>query len=1045
MKTTVARLISRFKSAPRIVRISSYLVMTYAFYAIIVGLALPAAIQSQAPKKLTELTGREVRIEKVAINPFILRVRVDGFSIAEQKQANSFVSLKQLELEINFWQSIFALAPVIDHLTLSQPDISIARLSTSDSETLFNFSSILNHMAKQQAENPDQDSQAAQETSAEVFPLIAHSIEIQQASFNFSDNITGARLGYKNIGFTLNNLSTREFTLSTPELQQSSANPPVLNSSANLYTLAITGADQSQLNLEGQFQLQPVEAKGKLNLTGVQLAPFWPLSDNLIKAELNKGEVNFATEYHLKQAGELFNFSSEKGHFSLSGLEFVHNDTPKVKTEKLEVNDIELSSSEKNVNVAGIKLSDLWADAKLSDNGVDLADLFTPKAGPSTQAAAAEPEADKADEEAWLVKLNAFEMANTDIHLKEQFVSQGVHWRIYPLNISTGKVISDLSQPLDYKLDLGVSSDTSQKPQQQLGQFSSQGKLDASNQSADGSIKLTKLDLKQFQPYLDPHLNLILDSGTTSTEGNFSANSKGKATYNGRASIDNLLIKDTLKNEPLVKWQAMSVNSVKFDQQGNSLDIDTITFNQPYAKVLIAEDKRTNIGEVVKSEPAASENSPEQNEAAVTDSETTAKAEPEQSAGNESGLAMNINKIEIVNGSAFFSDEALKPNFASGIHNLEGYIKQLSSTPGTTAEVDLKGKIDKYAPISLTGEVNPLVQPPYLDLDFKLDSAELTSVNPYSGTYAGYYIDKGQLSLDIKYRLEQNQLEGKNHILVDQLQLGKRSESELATSLPVSLAIALLQDRNGVIDLGFEVAGDTENPEFSIGGIVAKAIVNIITKAVTAPFSLLSNLVGSEEELNFIEFDPGIATLNSAGENRLEKLAKALQSRPQLRVNVEGSVLPADDSRALAEMSLQKKLLTESGLTELPEDLTASRIPQSGPLTLALEKLFTQELKQDLAAERAKAEQKVLESTEAGAEIDQEQVTTLLNIGMYNQLLNAQEISEHDLGSLAETRAQAVKAFLVGNEIEPGRIFILDSKTELKKEQSQALLTLDAG
>ena len=129
--------------------------------------------------------------------------------------------------------------------------------------------------------------------------------------------------------------------------------------------------------------------------------------------------------------------------------------------------------------------------------------------------------------------------------------------------------------------------------------------------------------------------------------------------------------------------------------------------------------------------------------------------------------------------------------------------------------MDLKGKIDKYAPVTLQGEINPLLQKPYLDLDLVFKSVELTTVNPYSGTYAGHYIDKGQLSLALNYQLQDNQLIGKNHLVIDQLQLGKPSESDLATSLPISLAIAILQDRNGVIDLGLEVSGDVDNPDFS--------------------------------------------------------------------------------------------------------------------------------------------------------------------------------------------------------------------------------------
>ncbi len=194
----------------------------------------------------------------------------------------------------------------------------------------------------------------------------------------------------------------------------------------------------------------------------------------------------------------------------------------------------------------------------------------------------------------------------------------------------------------------------------------------------------------------------------------------------------------------------------------------------------------------------------------------------------------------------------------------------MSSVPGTKASVDISGNIDRYAPVKVKGEINPLLDQPYLDLDVIFQSVELTTVNPYSGTYAGHYIDRGQLSLSLNYQLENNQLKGSNHVVIDQLQLGKASESDLATDLPISLAIALLQDSDGVIDLGVEVSGDVDDPEFSLGAVIWSTISNIITKAVTAPFSFIAGLADSDDELNVIEFEFGANTLTTDEQEKLQ-------------------------------------------------------------------------------------------------------------------------------------------------------------------------------
>jgi len=197
---------------------------------------------------------------------------------------------------------------------------------------------------------------------------------------------------------------------------------------------------------------------------------------------------------------------------------------------------------------------------------------------------------------------------------------------------------------------------------------------------------------------------------------------------------------------------------------------------------MITEDKRTNIGELIRAEPlgdnSAAQSQTKQSQANEAPQQTAAKEKNTAKTAADKAFKLDIGSIAIKSGSAYFADNSLTPNFASGIEGLEGKISHLSSTPGTKASVDIKGKIDKYAPVTLRGEVNPLLEKPYLDLDLVFKSVELTSVNPYSGTYAGYYIDKGQLSLALNYQLEDNQLKGDNHLVIDQLKLGKPSDSD---------------------------------------------------------------------------------------------------------------------------------------------------------------------------------------------------------------------------------------------------------------------------
>ncbi|EPW3765682.1 DUF748 domain-containing protein [Vibrio fluvialis] len=1037
MPNALSNLAQRFKKAPKYVRYGTYALSAYGLYALTLGLITPAVLQAKVPELLGQQLGRTVVLNEVRINPFLLRARINGFAIQEANGQDAFTQFDQLEVEVSFWKSVFSLTPTVDHMTLTGPQIALQRLSAGE-QARFNFSDIVDTLQANAQQTPPEKT-ATSEPDSTIPAFRIGSIQIAEGKFHFKDDVTGANLNYEGLNLNLSQFDSQAYSLTLPQNTQDKNTE--LATAANHYNFVIQGIDNSELSLKGQFQLAPLEIEGDIALKGLTLPPFWPFTADQMKAAVTDGAINFSAHYLAAHQTDTLSYQLSDGQFSLTNLVVSDGKAAKVKLPSLSVNGIGLKSETQIVDIADIQMKGLWVDAQFTRQGLDLQTLFEPKQA-KKEPTAAVPKTSTNDTDStapsWLVRLNQFAMTDTDINVKESAQSDGVFWRVFPMSVTTGAVVSDLSQPIDYDVSLAVSSNSRSQPEKSRGEIKTSGSVDAKALSAQGKLAISDLDLSQLQPYLKPYVNLHLSKGLLSTAGNYSGDSQGKATYQGTASVDNLLIRDTLQNQPLVKWQAMNIDSLNFDAQKNALKINTITFNAPYAKVMIAKDKRTNIGNIVveSKAPAAKPASGSQKQA------VSVKASTSQS--KEQPLAIDIAAIKLVNGSAYFADNSLTPNFASGIESLQGSIRHLSSTPGTKAQVDIAGKIDKYAPVTLKGEINPLIEKPYLDLDLVFKSVELTSVNPYSGTYAGYYIDKGQLSLALNYKLDNNQLEGNNHLVIDQLKLGKPSESDLATSLPLTLAIAILQDKDGVIDLGVQVSGDVDDPDFSFGSVILKALTNIIVKAVTAPFSLLANLVGSDEELNHVAFAFGATELDKDEQERLTKLAEALDSRPGLKLSIAASVSEADDSKALAEMQVQQSLLEQSGLDVLPADFSASRISESAPLADAVESLAKKQLGLNIREERNKVEQQLTERAE-GKEITKDQIQTTLMLGLYNQLVNATDIAPNQLGNLAEERAKAVKAYLVDQaNIAPERVFLLDSKTHLKTEDSGAELTVGA-
>jgi hypothetical protein len=283
-------------------------------------------------------------------------------------------------------------------------------------------------------------------------------------------------------------------------------------------------------------------------------------------------------------------------------------------------------------------------------------------------------------------------------------------------------------------------------------------------------------------------------------------------------------------------------------------------------------------------------------------------------------MPMTIGTVRVIDGSVNYADFWIQPNFAVGIQALNGTIDGLSSDPKSRAKVKLEGKVDRYAPVSITGELNLMAATVYTDIKMSFKGLELTTMTPYSGHFAGYKIDKGKLSVDLSYKVDQRKLDAEQHFVIDQLQLGEAVESPEAVHLPLKLAVALLKDRNGVIDLPLPITGSLDDPQFKLGPIIWHAIVNLLEKAVTAPFAAIGRLFGGHgEELKFVDFAPGSAVLDASSKQKLDALTKALQEHDQLKLDVPIVYSQELDGPVLAKQKLDQKLIARANGNKPPK------------------------------------------------------------------------------------------------------------------------------
>ena len=1163
---------SRFSAKPKWFRLSTYLVLIYLTYALLIGVVTPAVLKAKLPNIVKENIGRDAAVEDIAINPFLLKIEVTNFVIYPnihssnesednaviQNQENHFFSVGNVSLDVGFWQSLFTFTPAVESLTIDEPFVSIARLSESEDTQIFNFSDILTHVEKRSTKASEEPN----DTSEGQIPRITlRDFALNEGRVVIEDKVTNTLLDYPELSVDLQDLDTHA-PISSSNVGNKNANPKSDKSESdqskgklafNQYQFNLLTAEKGNIAIDGEFQLSPLKVTTDITINDVALTPLWSLSKDLIEADLVDGKVSLSLHAEVFEQDTTFQFILERGEFAVNNLVFNADSSPNTTgtanssqevfaIPSFAIHDVNVNGLEQRVSIAGVAIDNVRVSALFDESGLDLQRLFTlkspaadatsanapPRAAQEGNSAAQEGNSaahtsnstaqkensetededvsnvatdstnELAHETSWYVELHQFAFNDGSIDLLERSVSDGTYYRISNLNIKSGKVTTDFSKPISYTTSLHVSADPQTFSDTSKGALSSSGSVVIAEQTVQGKAAIEQLVLSQFQQYVSPHANVTLEDGLFNLNVEFDGAFKNAAdkenidSLNVKAStsINNLSVLDDASS-PLLQWQSLNVDNIEFDHASNQLSVDNIHLQAPFARLIIDEAKQTNVSKLIV---ASSDKSANSESASETGSATTSKASnanvhasttAEPSQANE--LAIAVNTISIENGKAYFADHSLTPKFASAIESLNGKVLGIDSRSTSPANVDITGKIDNYAPVKLAGTIHPLKDDIDLDLDFSVKGAELTSVNPYSGTYMGYYIDKGLLSLAVQYKLNGKALEGKNHVVIDQLTLGKKSNSDQALSLPLGLAIALLEDRNGVIDLGLDVSGDIDSPDFSFGSIILNAIGNIITKAVTAPFSLLANLVGSDDELDNVEFGFGEHSLNADAQEKLNTLAKALKKRPGLRVNIEGTVNAMSDASALAQRQLNTTLLTRSGYADASaisgnastnenslaggenessntlgsvqrDSISGSSIPLEGPLADALLsyyiEVFTPDLNQEYENMVAQLYRELANSDNEQSQksadnnkgvINEESVNRALSIARYNKLRNNIDIPESDLILLADARSKAVKGYLANEaEVEANRLFLLNTQHDLHTEFSGVELTLEA-
>ena len=513
----------------------------------------------------------------------------------------------------------------------------------------------------------------------------------------------------------------------------------------------------------------------------------------------------------------------------------------------------------------------------------------------------------------WHFKVESVAMENSEASLMEHAGRQAVTIGVSPLNIDLKNISDDFATPIGIELNGRVN---------RKGTFKIIGNAAIQPFKAQLRIETRRLDLASLDPYITGKLNARIERVELTMKGEARAAmglKRIEASYRGDLALGNVRLLDKLTREHFLNWYALQFDHVdlRYGQDEPKMHVGAIALTNFYSRVILNSDAQLNLRDVMTNPQKAPVSlthahgevgvapSPSASPSRAPGSAVTQASASPAPAPSPIPADIAIGGITLRGGQIDYTDNFIEPNYSMDLTNMEGKIGGFGTDNSRPAAVRLSGQVNGSSPIGINGLIDPLTPLASVDLKANANGIELAPLAPYTTKYTGYPIVEGTLTVDVHYLLANQQLTAKNHIVLDELTFGDRVANSTARNLPIRLAVALLKDSNGRIDLSIPVSGSLSDPQFSLGGLIWKALVNLVMKAVTAPFSLIASVAGgSNQNLSYIEFAPGYATLTSEATNKLNIVAKALQQKGSLTLVITGAADPRLDRDGLREATL---------------------------------------------------------------------------------------------------------------------------------------------
>lgn len=985
-------------------KLKGSILFVLALYTFLGFVILPIILQKVLTRKMTEILHRKVTIDNVVTNPYALSMAVEGMKIMEEDGSTVLFSCKRIYGNLEA-VSILKRSLVMREIDILEPFVKVERFRDGG----INLLALVPKGAEGKTETAGETKPPGEQAEAAGIPVEVDRFALRGGKVHFTDRVPA---------------ETFETTLHPIEVSVRQFGTKKGSKAAYAFSMATEIAET--IKTEGVFSLDPLFVEGTASTGDLFPGKYFPYVRERLAFSWEKGKLDTATRF-------LYRHGIPSPEMTLSGLAVTLKDLslvergethPFIRVPEVAVRAVDADLIRGNVTVGEMASRDgIFLLKRLKDGSLNVAHLVAMPEKEAEPPAGIAPTAAKeagAAKHTPRVSLKTLDVAGWGIQFEDRAPATPAMLEIRDLRVS-GENLSTIPG------EKGKVALAFRDPE--AGTFSVEGALGINPPAFQGNLLLKRIALYPIQPYVQETLDLLLTGGTLSLEGSLGVDKKEDplpaVTFSGSVELRDFSCAEGKRGEEMLTFKTLDILGIRFGLQPNVLKVGEVKGTDFYTRLAIREDLSANVTDILKKEGGA-------------ESEKEAKPEGE---GKREGASkekeekpffktMAIDRVNLDKGRIDFTDRHVKPAFSAHLYDMKGTISGMLSDESSRADVLLKGSYEKVIPLTIEGKINPLGKELYVDLKMVFENVDLSPLTPYGRKYLGYPIDKGKLFLNLKYHIENRKLDAQNVVLLDQFTLGEPVESPDALKLPIRLAIALLKDRQGKIDLDIPLTGQTDDPQFSIGRLVLKVLGNLIVKAVTAPFALLGSLFGGGEELGFVAFEPGSVQVDQEGLKKIDVLAKALYDRPLLKLEITGHADPVKDREALGKARLEERIQAAKVKALAGK---GQKAPPSGKVAMEPKEyeLYLGEVYRETvpADERKKIPEKSLSREER-------EKIVLAHI----------DISGGDLRQLAYERAAKVRDLLLATgKVEKERIFLIEPKdpgTEGKDGGSRVLFSL---